>query len=571
MTAQEHGAGKSGMPGLPHVGIDDLLGELRERAGAVREAQERQAALLEAVVSVSADLDLATVLHRIVSTACLLVGARYGAMGVLDREREELVEFLTYGVDDELRDQIGELPHGLGVLGTLIEEPRPLRLHDLTEHPHSVGFPPHHPPMRSFLGVPVRTRDKVFGNLYLADKIGRDGELVGDFTQLDQEVLIALAAAAGVAVENARLYEQSQQRQRWLQAGAHATSALTASGGLADGYDAVVRLAQDACAADACLLLATEAHSEPADQLRVQAVAGIVPLRPGSVLQGPAWGVGAALVLGGSDVPPGLAEPALTTVVWVPMTWGEDRRGALVVGWREETPATATVNDLPSIKAFVEGVSLALVVGAAQADQQRIAVLEDRDRIAKDLHDLVIQRLFAIGLTIQSAAREAVLPSVQDRLERAVDDLDDTIKDVRRTIFQLHGRGATGTGGLSAALDRVAADARPALGFLPRVRTRGPLAGVADVVGADVVAVLREALSNVARHAHASRAEVLLEVGPPLVLRVDDDGVGVPSAPGRRSGLANLAERAQAHGGELTVEPGPEGGTVLRWQVPAVS
>ncbi len=557
------------MPGLPHVGIEDLLGELRERAGAVREAQDRQAALLEAVVSVSADLDLATVLHRIVSTACLLVGARYGAMGVLDRDREELVEFLTYGVDDELREQIGELPHGRGVLGTLIEDPRPLRLHDITEHPHSVGFPPHHPPMRSFLGVPVRTRDKVFGNLYLADKIGRDGELVGDFTQLDQEVLVALAAAAGVAVENARLYEQSQQRQRWLQAGAQATSALTASSGSEDGYDAVVRLAQAACAADACLLLAAEAHGDLANQLTVQAVTGTAPLRPGSVLQGPAQGLGAALVLGGSHVPTGIADPALTTVVWVPMTWGEDHRGALVVGWREEAPAAATVDDLPSIKAFAEGVSLALVVGAAQADQQRIAVLEDRDRIAKDLHDLVIQRLFAIGLTIQSAAREAVLPSVQDRLERAVDDLDDTIKDVRRTIFHLHGRRAIGSGGLGAELDQVLGDARAALGFLPRLRTRGALGGIPGEVCADLVAVLREALSNVARHAHATRVEVLLDVGPPLLLRIEDDGVGIPDGPGRRSGLVNLADRAAAHGGELMIEPGPVVGTVLTWQLPA--
>ncbi|MCU1433152.1 MAG: hypothetical protein JWP95_2257 [Actinotalea sp.] len=559
------------MPGLPQVGIEDLLSELRERAEAVRQAQERQAALLEAVVAVSADLGLEAVLHRIVSTACLLVGARYGAMGVLDRGRERLAEFLTYGVDEDVREQIGDLPHGRGVLGTLISDPQPLRLHDIHDHPHSVGFPPHHPPMRSFLGVPVRTRDTVFGNLYLADKVDGTGALAGDFTEQDEEILVALASAAGVAVENARLYEQSQQRRRWLEAGASATTALAVAGERQAGYRTVARLARDACGADVVLLLGP-AQGAGRGRVVVLGGEGSARLSAGDELTEPdaVAGSRSPLVLTGAEALQGLEPEQLSTVVWVPMGSGEGRGGAgLLVGWLDDARATPTVDDLPAIEAFAEGVALALEVARAQDDRQRLAVLEDRDRIAKDLHDLVIQRIFAVGLTIQSAARDAVHPAVRDRLERAVDDLDDTIKDVRRTIFHLHGRGAAGTGGLAAEVDEVLGDARGTLGFPPRLRTRGAMAGVPPQVAADVVAVLREALSNVARHARATRVEVVLEVGPPLLLEVVDDGVGLPVELDRRSGLANLAERAERHGGALDVASHPSGGTALRWTVPA--
>ena len=569
MSAPPPDRTRPGFPGLPSVGLEDLLAELRERAGAVRDAQERQAALLDAVVAVSADLELSTVLRRIVSTACLLVGARYGALGVLDRGREQLVEFVTHGVDDELRSRIGDLPHGRGVLGTLIREPAPLRLHDLREHPHSVGFPAHHPPMRSFLGVPVRTRDSVFGNLYLADKVDRDGGLSGDFSQQDEEVLVALAAAAGVAVENARLYEQSQSRRRWLQAGAEVTGALTASGAGPDSADRLVAAAREAGRADVAVLAlpAPEVPAGAASTLTVVAVAGSGDVVAGDVLavpSGPTARTPVVLTRSDGDV---LGDPALATAVWLPLVATDEQRGAVVLGWREAHGASGVLDDVAAVEAFADGVALALEVAAGLADRQRLAVLEDRDRIARDLHDLVIQRLFAIGLTIQSAARDARGPA-QVRLEGAVDDLDDTIKDVRRTIFQLHGRSAAGSGRLAGEVDAAVTDARTSLGFVPRLRTRGALSGVDGEVAADVVAVLREALSNVARHAGATRVEVLLEAGPPLVLRVSDDGVGLPPGPGRRSGLANLAERAERHGGSLVLAPGPAGGTVLTWSVP---
>ncbi|MFP5345936.1 MAG: GAF domain-containing protein [Actinomycetes bacterium] len=588
----------SPLPALSRVGLEDLLAELRDRAGAVRQAQERQAALLEAVVSISADLELRTVLERIVSTACLLVHARYGALGVLapaqqgGPEGRELVEFVTYGVDESLRETIGGVPHGKGVLGLLTEDPRPLRLHDITEHPQSVGFPAGHPVMTSFLGVPVRTRDDVFGNLYLADKIP-EGEAVhqdpsfgdapatavADFTAEDEEVVSALAAAAGVAVENARLYEQAQQRQRWLQAAAEATSAVVTEPNLGKALARVARAAQRAAEAHACLVLLPDSSrgDGPDDScLVVRAASGAA--RGGSSVVGsgveadvvPPTGAGEPAAIQAADVPQALGtllQPPPGSLAWVPLRAADSVLGVVVLGWADDAPAPSEEH-LAVMCTFSEQVGLALEVAGAQEDRERLAVLEDRDRIAKDLHDLVIQRLFAIGLTIQAASRDAVRSQVRERLENAVDDLDDTIKDVRRTIFHLHGRGMSG-GGLAQDLETVVGETRPGLGFLPRLRTEGPLSAVSPDVATDLVAVLREALSNIARHAKASRAEIRLRVGPPLQLFVQDDGVGIPEDPQRHSGLANLAERAQAHGGELVVETGATGGTTLRWQVPA--
>jgi signal transduction histidine kinase len=260
--------------------------------------------------------------------------------------------------------------------------------------------------------------------------------------------------------------------------------------------------------------------------------------------------------------------PAASVSVFAPLRSTDgDELGWLVLAWAERGDARSGHEDVAMIRSFCEQTALAMQVAAAQEDLSRLAVLEDRDRIARDLHDLVIQRLFAIGLTIQSAARDAVKPAVQERLEQAVEDLDDTIKDVRRTIFQLHGRTAVG-GGLAADIDSVVKDARSALGFTPMVRTEGPLAAVPPDVVPDLLAVLREALSNVARHAGASNVSVTLRTGDQVVLRVVDDGIGIPPELDRRSGLANMRERATRHDGDFEVAPGPQGGAALTWRVP---
>jgi signal transduction histidine kinase len=476
----------------------------------------------------------------------------------------------------------------LGVLGLLIEDPRPLRLHDLSKHAMSVGFPPEHPTMKTFLGVPVRTRDEVFGNLYLTEKLGPDGS-PEDFTLEDEEVVVALAAAAGVAIENARLFELAQRRQTWLQESASVTSAITTGpSGEEEALDAVVTSAAAASDADLAVLLLRDEDRE----LRLSAAAGAMQptvtlgaLVPNGALPTLEEGAPAAVVRADRRTlspesattdghPDGathvgrVVPPSASVSVFAPLLSTDgDELGWLVLAWAERVDARSSAEDLAMIRSFSEQTALAMQVAAAQDDLSRLAVLEDRDRIARDLHDLVIQRLFAIGLTIQSAARDAVKPAVQERLEQAVEDLDDTIKDVRRTIFQLHGRTAVG-GGLAADIDSVVKDARSALGFTPMVRTDGPLAAVPPDVVPDLLAVLREALSNVARHAGASNVSVTIRTGDEVELRVVDDGIGIPPELDRRSGLANMRERATRREGDFSVAPGPKGGTAISWSVP---
>lgn len=363
--------------------------------------------LLDAVMIVGSELSLPVVLRRLTETAAELVDAQYAALGVLDRDRTSLSEFITVGISPEERARIGDPPKGHGILGLLIVDPKPLRLPDLTAHPDSFGFPPGHPPMTSFLGVPILLRDEVFGNLYLTDK--RGGEV---FTDVDEELVVGLAAAAGLAIENARLHENA------------ATMAL----------------------------------------------------------------------------------------------------------------------------------------------------LEERERIARDLHDDVIQRLFAAGLSLQSTAQMADQPVVRERLEQAVADLDTTIRQVRTAIFQL-GRPPSAPS-LRAELLAVCADAKRPLGFEPQCEVHGPIdSAVPARAGEHVVLALREALSNVARHARASHVDVDVDVtGERLRLRVVDDGVGIdPAALSSGSGIRNMAERAQDLGGVFSVAPGPGGGTAIVWEIPLES
>jgi signal transduction histidine kinase len=568
-------------PTLSALDLDDLLLELRDRAGLAQEAQRRLAALLDAVVAVTADLDLPTVLTTIVQTACQLSGAQYGALGVLSPERDHLSQFITYGIDDETRAKIGPVPTGHGVLGLLlIENPQPLRLHDIADHPASVGFPEHHPPMHSFLGVPLRTREAVFGHLYLSEKHDGAGER-RDFTAADEEVVEALAAAAGVAVENAQLYERTRRRETWLEAAGAASQRLVSDGATPVALQQVSHGARGAAEADLALIALTpaapvgqEAGEQGVEasedvQMRVVAVSSDSPtttpshLKLGEVF---AEAVGRGPVPCGPDLDRALGLEGWHQALAVPMWSGETFMGALVLAWRG--PRRLSSDAVGPVTVFAERVAMALDVASSQAYRARLAVLEDRDRIARDLHDLVIQRLFAVGLSVQAAEADAVRPEVVERLRRAVDDLDDTIKDVRRTIFQLH--SPTGQD-LRNQLDDVVAAARRGLGFSPRLLIEGPVIAVPSPIAADLVAVVRELLSNAARHARASQVEVRLRIGSEVDAVVSDDGDGMDPGQDRRSGLANLTERAKGHGGTLEVSAREPRGTQVRWHVPLPS
>jgi signal transduction histidine kinase len=563
------GAGSS-LQGGPE--LDALLAQVRERVDQVVEEQERMRGLLDAVVTVASDLSLERVLDRIVEVACTLSGARYGALGVLGSGDEiRLREFVTQGVSEQERAAIGPPPGGHGILGMLIDRPEPLRLPVLGEHPDSFGFPPNHPPMTTFLGVPVRIRDTVFGNLYLTEKQG--GLL---FTQDDEDVVVALAAAAGIAIANARLYAEGNRRQSWLVAAAEITTALL---GEVDGVRAlqlVADRAREVADADTAALLLMNGGLT----LVVEVVSGAATedmlgreIDPEASVAGQVLASRAAQLvedsrrlMAGTDGEPLSQWPEGPTLL-LPLSTTSEVRGVLALGWSSERYEAFHDVDVALPGAFAEQAALALQVMQAQSDQARLAVLEDRDRIGRDLHDLVIQRLFAVGLTLQNATRTKDGQQVTERISSAVDDIDATIKEIRRTIFALGSTHAPGD--LRAELQACVNRVTPALGFRPVLRTDGPVDGmVPDSVRPHLVAALIESLSNVARHAGANSVDVLLSVGSDVTLTVTDDGIGIKTD-GTRSGLRNLGERASQLGGSFTARARPEGGTELVWRVPA--
>lgn len=551
---------------LPQLKLDDLLAELQTRLAAVLATRDRVHALLEAVVSIESDLDLETVLRRIVEAATTLVDARYGALGVIGGG-DRLARFVTVGVTEEEIKAIGCWPTGHGILGLLIKEPASIRLPDLSQHPASSGFPPEHPPMRRFLGVPVRVRDEVFGNLYLTEKAGG-----GEFDEDDESVVAALATAAGVAIENARLYQEARQRERWREASAEVSTSLLSGTAPAEVLELVARRAREICDAT----FATVALAE-GDVLAIEAADGEYAdlllgrrVRIDDGLAGPVLRGGGSLILSdAASAARDLRNPpsvAMGPAMIVPMGTGPAVRGVLSVVNAPGRPAF-TVSSQRLLEAFAGQAAVALELAERRRDAERLVLLEDRDRIAKDLHDTVIQRLFATAMTLMSAVKMTDHPDVAVRVQHAVDDLDETIRQIRSTIFALQ----TAPGerpGLRNRILTVTESVSETLGFAPAVRLEGLVDTlVTDEIGEQLLAVLHEALSNVVRHAHARRVSVSVDVGESVVLVVEDDGTGIPPG-GRRSGLRNLADRARNLGGSFEIRDREGGGSVLEWRVP---
>jgi signal transduction histidine kinase len=528
-------------------------------------------ALLQAVLSISSQLDLPEVLNRIVATAADLADAEYAALGVLDPSGESrLSQFVTVGIGDELRAEIGELPHGRGVLGVLIKEPRAIRLTDLAEHPASYGFPPNHPPMHTFLGVPISVRGEAFGNLYLTEKRGG-----GAFTATDEQVVLALASAAGLAVQNARLYEQARLRQQWLEAASAIQTRLLAGTPPAEVLPDLVAAARQLADAD----LAYLALPNPDGALRVEAAdgQGADLLRARTIAEGSiasdVMRQGAPLsLLDARDEPrvwSGLMEAAkVGPVLYLPLATAESALGTLVVARLDGRPEF-DAETMRLVDTFAGQAAIALRLGVAAADREQLAVLGDRDRIARDLHDLVIQRLFATGMALEGAVRGMQPPDKVERVRQAVDDLDATIKEIRTSIFALQQPAPHAGEGVRQAILHAVSAGRASLGFEPDVVFHGPVDTLVPAsIAEQLLAVLREALSNVARHAAATSASISITADPTAVaLVVTDNGKGLPAS-GRRSGLANLTRRAADLGGEFTAEPRDEGGTRVCWRVP---
>ncbi|MFD5135792.1 GAF domain-containing protein [Streptomyces sp. NPDC058378] len=557
-------------------------GDAQQRNGPLRglsaELTARVPQLLEATRSVGTGLELHSTLERICETAAELAHARYAAIGVVERPGESLCDFITHGVSDDVARAIGRPPDGhTGLLGALIEEGVPIILEDLAVDPRFAGFPAAHPKMRTFLGVPIRVQGKIFGNLYVAEK--RGGEAFGDD---ELHMLRVLATEAGIAIGHARTYDAARQREQWIDGSVAVTTALLSAGDADEALGVVAEQARRLADAAAGIVLLPAAEGG----LEIVAIAGDKPSASLGVIIPPQSPVVAAL-LRGEEVflEDSATDPRMLTRLadrfgphmLLPLRSGGRVLGALSIprvrGGRPFTRAERTL-----ATHFAAQAALALKLAEAQRDRERLAVYEDRDRIARDLHDLVIQRLFATGIMLEGAQRRSPVPAVQAGIGRAVDELDVTIQEIRTAIFALQQEPAEAPSGLRTRVMREINMAAVPLGFMPSHRFLGPVDSlVGELAGKNLIAALREALSNTFRHARASRVEVTVDATAVLPdgrdavrLTVADDGVGIPDG-GRRSGLRNLARRAESLGGASWFGPGAgegDSGTTVIWQVP---
>ena len=546
----------------------ELLREFVERADDLVRAQEHVEGLLGAVVSMTEDLSLEAVLDRLVQSACELVGARYGALGVIGDD-QQLSHFITVGIDEEGARVIGDLPTGHGVLGQLIREPKPLRLHDLGEHPIAVGFPPNHPPMSTFLGVPVRVRNEVFGNLYLTEKIGGQ-----DFTGEDEDLAVALAAAAGVAIQNAKLFDDSRRRQRWLEAGMEVSDRLKDQPRSdTENLDMIAERALNASSSVLSLIASVGQDGT----IRCRTSVGAQSMPGGQELPAAAI-LSEVLETGESKV---LADPLLVfdptsaeklgpVLVAALGSNSDGHRDSVLVLARAVGGARYTDVDAEQSAVFASRIGLTLDLLKANQLREEHALFIDRERIAADLHDLVIQRLFAAGLSIQGLRRYTADPQAHERRIAGITaELDDCIHQLRDTIYSLQAREPDREL-LSGQVLRAVQEAANASGFLPRIQFSGPVDdAVDDDVAAQLLPVLHESVSNAVRHSGSEDIAILLAVQDgDVVLTVRDTGRGFKD-PQRVSGLTNMRNRAARLGGQCIIDSVPGKGTSVTWRAPA--
>ncbi|WP_418001624.1 GAF domain-containing sensor histidine kinase [Mycobacterium sp. PDNC021] len=550
---------------LSGLRLRELLSEVHDRVEQIIEGRDRLDGLVEAMLTVTSGLELDETLKTIVRTAIELIDARYGALGVRGAGHE-LVEFVYEGIDEETRCKIGPLPQGRGVLGALIDEPKPIRLENIHTHPASVGFPEHHPPMRTFLGVPVRIRDEVYGNLYLTEKASGQ-----PFSEDDEVLAQALAAAAGIAIDNARLYHQSQRRQAWIEATRDIGTALLSGTEPADVFRLIAEKARALTEADVALLAVPEEDDAQTDEIAELQIVDIVgEIGPTAlritVADGPVKSAFRQRIpsrCDAADLPDTIALEMAHALV-LPLRTTSSVIGILVL-FRGKERQPFTDDQLDTMAAFTDQAALAWQLAASQRQMRELDILADRDRIARDLHDHVIQRLFAVGLTLQGAVPRARSTDVQQRITGSIDDLQDVITEIRTAIFDLHGSSG-GTTRLRQRLD-AAVSTFSSNELHTTVRYDGPLSVIEADLADHAEAVVREAVSNAVRHGNASAVTVTVTVDDELRIEVADNGSGL-AQPVTESGLTNLRRRAADSGGEMTVDPGADGGTVLLWWAP---
>ncbi|WP_147283521.1 GAF domain-containing sensor histidine kinase [Rhodococcus sp. AG1013] len=527
--------------------------------------------LVHAILDVTTGLDLDDTLGRVVESGMRLTGARYGALGVRECGQTRLAQFIHRGIDPATVTAIGELPQGRGVLGLGFEEQAVLRLDDVERHPSAVGFPPGHPRMRTYLGVPIRVRGTVFGNLYLTEKRDR-----ACFTEDDENTVRALASAAGVAIDNARLYEQSESRRSRLEALRDVSTELLAGGDPAYAVQVVADRARELTDADQSFVAVPSDPDLPADDVDYLVI---------TVASGPesTRAVGQRIPVGRSSSGAafrtrtpnstdhleydafGSAVRDFGPTLIVPLRASDLVVGVLVT-LRLRGRSSFDADQLALMTSFADQAALAMRLAAAQREQQELSLLADRDRIARDLHDHVIQRLFAAGLSLHGTLRLIDSPAARSRLDATIDELQATVGDIRTAIFDLHG-GDAAAESLPARLRRAVADLTTESRIGTEVHIGGGLDAVGPVLADHAEAVVREAVSNAVRHSGADRISVDVRGGDRLSVEVGDDGRGVAD-PLDPSGLVNLAARADEVNGEFRFDSTVGVGTRVRWSAP---
>ena len=554
------------MPAAPQLEFEAMLAQLVERADEMMSSQRRLRDLFRVGQVLTSSLDLPTVLRQIVETGAQLIGARYAAMGVIGDEGRRLEQFIHVGMDTATADRIGHLPEGKGLLGVLIDDPQSVRLARIGDDARSSGFPQHHPPMESFIGVPIHVRDTVYGNLYLTDSIN------GEFSADDEALAEALAATAGVAINNARLYEDSTFRERWASSLANLSRTLLSEESedpLNHFLDEVLALADADLVA---IVLVDDTGKEVVIERAVGDKASVIeswrfPI--GDTVAGQAIGTGGPVIVTEATPDRVLQEQLdLGSAMVIPFPTADERGGALSINRNRDRPAYVE-RDLEMGISFAGHVGVALERRQARIAHRKVALMEDRSRIARDLHDHVIQRLFAAGLGLQATAT-AVDPGVAERITGSIAEIDAAIAQIRQSIFALDQPPEASAVSLRArvleTVERVGAQLarRPSLAFVGPV----DLMVSGDLVD-DVIAVVNEGLANVVRHAEAQHAEVHISaVAGEVTVLVSDDGRGPGDSP-RLSGLRNMKERADRRGGTFTIAPGSLAGTRLTWTVPS--
>lgn len=532
---------------------------------------DRRDKLIEAALTLHSELSLSAVLQRIIELAAEITDARYGAVGVIG-PRGRLVEFITTGITPKEREAIGDPPVGHGILGVLIREAHPVRIRDITTHPHSFGFPPNHPPMHSFLGAPIESRGEVFGNIYLAEKQGAE-----EFSQEDERSIELLAAQAGVAIENARLYEEAGRRARMLEAMREISNAILSRAETSEVLDLIARRARELVGADLASVHvpvpgALQLVVEAADGELAEAVRGERFPIEGSI-SGEVVKAGRAIVVDDASKDPRAYQPLVRLqhmgpAVFVPLT-SQGKAFGTLAAVNEKGARGFSADDVSVLEAFAAQAALALDHEGTRAELERLLVLEDRERIAKELHDGVIQALFAVGMGLQGTALMSGDPELGERIEGAVGELDRVIRDLRNYIFGLR-PGILADRQLDQALRHLGDEFQQRSGVVTVVEVDATVAAELSNRAGDLVQLVRESLSNVGRHAQATTVRVsLFRRDDHAVVEVDDDGTGFDTETATRGeGLTNLEKRAEALGGKARIESTPGLGTTVLLELP---